>query len=52
MSVLIVFTWIGHPSLGDNLVDENAKRPDVRLDGELAEVDGLRGSPFDGHLGT
>ena len=48
----VVFTWIGNPSIRDDLCEEDAKRPDIRFDGEGSKVDSLWSCPFDGELGT
>lgn len=43
-------TWVRHPSFGDQLRQQDAKRPHVRLDGELPVQRSLRGRPLDGEL--
>ena len=45
------FTWIGNSSECDHLVQQNSKRPHIRLGAELARESRLRCSPFDGKLG-
>ena len=49
---LPVFTWVGHPPLGDQLGEQDAEGPHVRLDGELAVQRCLRSGPLDGELGS
>ena len=39
-------TWVWDLSVGEGLHEEDAVGPDVRLDGELAEGDGLGRSPL------
>lgn len=43
-------TWVRNSSMGDDLVEQNAKRPDVGLDGELPVADGLGSAPLVGNL--
>lgn len=45
-------TWVGHPAFGHQLSQEDAKGPDVRLDGEPPKKRSLRSCPLDGELGT
>jgi len=45
-------TWVGHPAFGDKLGEQDAKGPDVRLDGEATVQCGLWRRPFDGEFGS
>lgn len=45
-------TWVWHSALGGQLGQEDAKGPDVRLDGKPAIQSSFRGCPLDGELGT
>ena len=40
-------TWIGDPSVGDELSEQDSEAPNVRLDGELGVVGGLWSCPLD-----
>ena len=41
------FTWIWNTSVCDELGEQDTEAPDVRLDGELGVVGGLRRRPLD-----
>lgn len=43
-------TWVRNASIGDNLIEQDAKRPDIRLVGELSVADGLGSAPLVGNL--
>lgn len=43
-------TWVWNTSIGDNLVEQDTKRPNVWLVGEPSMADGLRSAPFVGNL--
>lgn len=45
-------TWIGNSAFCGQFSQQDAKRPDVRLDGEAAVQSRLRGRPLDGELGS
>lgn len=51
-ATLPLLTWVRHPTLGNQLRQQDAKRPHVRLDGELPVQRSLRGGPLDGELCT
>jgi len=40
-------TWIWNPSVCDELCEQDAEAPDIRLDGELRVVGSLRRRPLD-----
>lgn len=43
-------TWVRNTSIGDNLIEQDTKRPDVWLVREPSMADGLRSTPFVGDL--
>ena len=43
-------TWIWDAAVGDELIEQDAVRPDVGLDAELALERRFRRRPFDGEL--
>ena len=43
-------TWVRNASVGRDLVEQHAERPDVWLVGELPVADGLRSAPLVGDL--
>lgn len=45
-------TWVWCAPVGDDLSQQDSKRPDIGLDGEGAVVDSFRRRPFDGELGS
>lgn len=45
-------TWIRNFPIGDDLIQEDAEGPHIRLDSETSEVDGFRGGPLDGEFST
>ena len=44
----VCLTWVWNATIGDNLCEENAERPDIRLDGEAVVVGCLGSRPLDG----
>lgn len=47
-----LLTWVGDASIGNDLSQEDPKRPDIRFYSERSIVDGFWCSPFNGKLGT
>lgn len=47
-----LLTWVRHPTLGDQLCEQDAEGPHVGLDGELSVQRGLWSGPLDGELCT
>lgn len=45
-------TWIGHSAFGDKLSEQDAKGPDVWLDGETAVQRSFWGRPFNREFGS
>lgn len=46
------YTWIRHPSISDDLGEQDAEGPDVGLDGKPVVVGGLGCRPLDGEAGS